>query len=105
MPASPHGRWVTRPPPPGSAAPAGGGRHCVGGWETLREEQQNSGYSVEGTVTEHTLVPAAFATPAVTPRHGDAVSGLDTGEHIANLVDAVDNELTARRTGLNSYLR
>ncbi|MEO9222866.1 MAG: zinc-dependent alcohol dehydrogenase [Mycobacteriaceae bacterium] len=47
-------------------------RHCIGGWETLCEVQQNSGYSVDGTFAEHALVPAAFAT--LVP---DAVSSLD----------------------------
>lgn len=47
-------------------------RHCIGGWETLCEAQQNSGYSVNGTFAEHALVPAAFATPVP-----DAVSSLD----------------------------
>ena len=38
-------------------------RHCIGGWETLCEEQQNSGYSVNGTFAEYALAPASFATP------------------------------------------
>ncbi|MCY7343624.1 MAG: zinc-dependent alcohol dehydrogenase [Pseudonocardia sp.] len=38
-------------------------RHCIGGWETLCESQQNSGYSVDGTFAEYTVVAAAFATP------------------------------------------
>jgi propanol-preferring alcohol dehydrogenase len=38
-------------------------RHCIGGWETLCENQQNSGYSVNGTFAEYAVVPAAFATP------------------------------------------
>ena len=37
-------------------------RHCIGGWETLCEKQQNSGYSVNGTFAEYAVVPAAFAT-------------------------------------------
>jgi propanol-preferring alcohol dehydrogenase len=47
-------------------------RHCIGGWETLCESQQNSGYSVNGTFAEYALVPAAFATPVP-----DAVSSRD----------------------------
>ena len=47
-------------------------RHCIGGWETLCESQQNSGYSVDGTFAEYALVPAAFATPVP-----DAVSSRD----------------------------
>lgn len=38
-------------------------RHCVGGRETLCEEQHNSGYSVDGTFADYAVVPAAFATP------------------------------------------
>jgi len=37
-------------------------RHCLGGWETLCLSQQNSGYSVNGTFAEYTVVQAAFAT-------------------------------------------
>jgi propanol-preferring alcohol dehydrogenase len=47
-------------------------RHCIGGWETLCEKQQNSGYSVDGTFAEYALAPAAFAT--IVP---DAVSSRD----------------------------
>jgi len=38
-------------------------RNCIGGWETLCESQQNSGYSVNGTFAEYAVVAAAFATP------------------------------------------
>ncbi|MQA34466.1 zinc-dependent alcohol dehydrogenase [Modestobacter roseus] len=38
-------------------------RHCIGGWETLCESQQNSGYSVDGAFAEYALVTAAYATP------------------------------------------
>jgi propanol-preferring alcohol dehydrogenase len=37
-------------------------RHCIAGWETLCAQQQNSGYSVDGTFAEYALVEAAFAT-------------------------------------------
>lgn len=37
-------------------------RYCIGGWETLCEKQQNSGYSVNGTFAEFAVAPAAFAT-------------------------------------------
>jgi propanol-preferring alcohol dehydrogenase len=47
-------------------------RHCIGGWETLCEQQLNSGYSVDGTFAEYAVVAAAFAT--LVP---DAVSSLD----------------------------
>jgi propanol-preferring alcohol dehydrogenase len=32
-------------------------------WETLCEQQENSGYSVNGTFAEYAVAPAAFATP------------------------------------------
>jgi propanol-preferring alcohol dehydrogenase len=38
-------------------------RQCIGGWETLCARQQTSGYSVDGTFAEYTVVAAAFATP------------------------------------------
>ena len=47
-------------------------RHCIGGWETLCEKQQNSGYSVNGTFAEYAIAPAAFAT--LVP---DAISSRD----------------------------
>ena len=46
-------------------------RHCIGGWETLCEQQRNSGYSVNGAFAEYAVVPADFATPVpagVSPR-------------------------------------
>jgi propanol-preferring alcohol dehydrogenase len=48
--------------------------YCIGGWETLCESQQNSGYSVNGTWAEYCVAPAAFAT--LVP---DAVSSVDAG--------------------------
>ena len=47
-------------------------RYCIGGWETLCEQQHNSGYSVNGAFAEYAVVPAAFATPVP-----DAVSSRD----------------------------
>jgi propanol-preferring alcohol dehydrogenase len=38
-------------------------RYCVTGWETLCEQQQNSGYSIDGAFAEYAVLPAAFATP------------------------------------------
>jgi propanol-preferring alcohol dehydrogenase len=38
-------------------------RYCISGWETLCEQQANSGYSVNGAFAEYAVVPAAFATP------------------------------------------
>lgn len=34
--------------------------HCLGGWETLCESQQNTGYSVNGGFAEYALANAAF---------------------------------------------
>jgi propanol-preferring alcohol dehydrogenase len=47
-------------------------RHCINGWETLCEKQQNSGYSINGTFAEYAVVSADFAT--LVP---DALSSLD----------------------------
>jgi propanol-preferring alcohol dehydrogenase len=47
-------------------------RYCIGGWETLCERQENSGYSVDGTFAEYALAPAAFAAPVP-----DAISSTD----------------------------
>jgi alcohol dehydrogenase, propanol-preferring len=38
-------------------------RHCIGGWETLCEDQQNNGYSKDGSFAEYAVASAAFATP------------------------------------------
>lgn len=49
--------------------------HCISGWETLCEEQQNTGYSIDGSFAEYAVADAAYAVavPAgVTPR--DAAS-------------------------------
>ncbi len=35
-------------------------RHCVSGWETLCEQQQNSGYSVNGSFAEYALADPNF---------------------------------------------
>ena len=37
-------------------------RYCISGRETLCLDQENSGYSVNGTFAEYAVVPAAFAT-------------------------------------------
>jgi propanol-preferring alcohol dehydrogenase len=47
-------------------------RYCIDGRETLCAQQQNSGYSVNGTLADYAVVPAAFAT--VVP---DGVSSRD----------------------------
>jgi alcohol dehydrogenase, propanol-preferring len=49
-------------------------RYCIGGWETLCEQQHNSGYSVNGTFAEYAVLPAAFANPVP-----DGVTSLDAG--------------------------
>jgi propanol-preferring alcohol dehydrogenase len=97
-----HGDWPVRPTPPfvpghegvGHVTALGAGvtdravgdrvaiawlgyacghcRHCVGGWETLCEQQRNSGYSVNGAFAEYAVLPSAFANPVP-----DNVSSLD----------------------------
>jgi propanol-preferring alcohol dehydrogenase len=47
-------------------------RYCISGWETLCEQQANSGYSVNGAFAEYAVVAAAFATPVP-----DGVSSAD----------------------------
>ncbi|MFC4630048.1 alcohol dehydrogenase AdhP [Promicromonospora alba] len=47
-------------------------RYCVAGWETLCEQQQNSGYSVNGAFAEYAVVRADFAVPVP-----DGVSSAD----------------------------
>jgi propanol-preferring alcohol dehydrogenase len=37
--------------------------HCVSGWETLCEEQQNTGYSIDGGFAEYAVADADFAVP------------------------------------------
>jgi propanol-preferring alcohol dehydrogenase len=34
--------------------------HCISGWETLCEQQQNSGYSIDGAFAEYALADADF---------------------------------------------
>ena len=34
--------------------------HCLGGWETLCEQQQNAGYSVNGGFAEYALAAADY---------------------------------------------
>ena len=46
--------------------------HCVAGWETLCEEQQNSGYSVDGGFAEYAVADATYVVPVP-----DAVSSFD----------------------------
>ena len=35
--------------------------HCVSGWETLCEAQQNTGYSIDGSFAEYAVADAAYA--------------------------------------------
>lgn len=45
--------------------------HCVSGWETLCEEQQNTGYSVDGGFAEYAVADAVYVVPVpdgVSPR-------------------------------------
>ncbi|MBC9936887.1 MULTISPECIES: alcohol dehydrogenase AdhP [unclassified Leucobacter] len=45
--------------------------YCRTGWETLCEQQQNGGYSVDGSFAEYMLIDAAYA--AVVPAGSDPV--------------------------------
>jgi propanol-preferring alcohol dehydrogenase len=45
---------------------------CVGGWETLCEEQQNTGYSIDGGFAEYAVADATYAVPVP-----DGVSSYD----------------------------
>jgi propanol-preferring alcohol dehydrogenase len=37
--------------------------HCVSGWETLCEQQQNSGYSVDGAFADYAVAAADYVVP------------------------------------------
>lgn len=37
--------------------------HCVSGWETLCEEQQNTGYSIDGGLAEYVVADATYVVP------------------------------------------
>jgi alcohol dehydrogenase, propanol-preferring len=37
--------------------------HCIAGWETLCEEQQNTGYSVDGGFAEYAVADADYVVP------------------------------------------
>lgn len=52
-------------------------RHCIAGWETLCEQQRNTGYSMDGGFAEYAVASAAFATPvpdAITSRDAAALT-------------------------------
>ncbi len=46
--------------------------HCVAGWETLCEEQRNTGYSIDGSFAEYAVADATYVVPVP-----DAVSSFD----------------------------
>jgi alcohol dehydrogenase, propanol-preferring len=46
--------------------------HCVSGWETLCEEQRNSGYSIDGAFAEYAVADADYVVPVP-----DGVSSFD----------------------------
>ena len=88
-----HGDWPVKPTPPFVPGPEGVGiveavgdgvthrsvgervaipwlghacghcDQCVSGWETLCEEQQNSGYSIDGTFSEYAVADATYVVP------------------------------------------
>ncbi len=37
--------------------------HCINGWETLCEEQQNTGYSIDGGLAEYAVADANYVVP------------------------------------------
>ncbi|MGZ4476531.1 MAG: alcohol dehydrogenase AdhP [Nocardioides sp.] len=37
--------------------------HCISGWETLCEQQQNSGYSIDGAFAEYAVADADYVVP------------------------------------------
>lgn len=37
--------------------------HCISGWETLCEEQQNTGYSIDGGFAEYAVADATYVVP------------------------------------------
>ena len=45
--------------------------HCLGGWETLCESQQNSGYSVNGSFAEYVLANANYV--GIIPENVDSI--------------------------------
>ncbi|TVR17642.1 MAG: zinc-dependent alcohol dehydrogenase, partial [Nitriliruptor sp.] len=45
---------------PWLASACGSCEHCVAGWETLCESQENSGYSVDGAYAEHALADSRY---------------------------------------------
>jgi len=47
-------------------------QHCIDGWETLCESQQNSGYSIDGAFAEYAVADAAYVVPVP-----DGVSAFD----------------------------
>lgn len=47
-------------------------RYCISGWETLCEQQLNSGYSIDGAFAEYAVASARYVVPVP-----DGVSSLD----------------------------
>ncbi|MGO1376799.1 MAG: alcohol dehydrogenase catalytic domain-containing protein, partial [Psychrobacter sp.] len=45
--------------------------HCLGGWETLCESQQNAGYSVNGSFSEYVLANANYV--GIIPESVDSI--------------------------------
>jgi propanol-preferring alcohol dehydrogenase len=57
---------------PWLATACGHCRHCVAGWETLCEQQQNSGYSVDGSYAEYAVADDRYVVDVP-----EGVSSLD----------------------------
>ncbi|BBI72415.2 hypothetical protein HAALTHF_21050n [Vreelandella aquamarina] len=59
-PVSPHVKEGDRIGVPWLYSACGFCEHCLGGWETLCESQQNTGYSVNGGFADYTLADAGY---------------------------------------------
>ncbi|HEY6748037.1 MAG TPA: zinc-dependent alcohol dehydrogenase [Mycobacteriales bacterium] len=63
------GPGVTTPPVgtrvalPWLGSACGSCRYCVSGWETLCQDQKNTGYSIDGTYAEYAVADARFVVP------------------------------------------
>ena len=55
--------WASGSPCRGWATPAGSCDYCVDGWETLCEQQVNTGYGRDGAFAEYAVANAAYVAP------------------------------------------
>ena len=83
---------------PGSIPPAAIARHCLGGWETLCEAQQNTGYSVNGGFADFVLADPNFVGH-LPDNIGFAEIAPDPLRRCHRLQGAEDDRHQARRLG------